>query len=178
MVSHSALNIGTLCREFAPQWWQTLYRTQAQHLHFFHDSILFIWYYYLSVKFVMWIVEHKIENKWKLFANFFNFLPISQSNDKLLYHENAYIICLGPFAVTKAQTHDTVYTLLLFRVDCNTTWLTERSKLMKIFSWYLKQIRSRFWQYETRMGHPRPLFQLFSVFPNINTIVQQINIKN
>ena len=28
---------------------------------------LFVWYYYLSVKFVMWIVKQKIENKIKLF---------------------------------------------------------------------------------------------------------------
>ena len=30
--------------EFEPQWWQTLFWTQAQHLHFFHDSIWFIWF--------------------------------------------------------------------------------------------------------------------------------------
>ena len=66
MVSHLALNIGTLRHalgcEFKPPWRQTLFRTQAQHLCFIHDSIL-IWYYYLSVKFVMWIVEQIIENK-------------------------------------------------------------------------------------------------------------------
>ena len=28
---------------------------------------LFVWYYYLSVKFVMWIVKQKIENKINLF---------------------------------------------------------------------------------------------------------------
>ena len=45
--------------EFEPQWWQTLFWTQAQHLHFFHDSIWFIWFdtnYYLSIdmRFVKW----------------------------------------------------------------------------------------------------------------------------
>ena len=49
-----------------PLWWQTIFRTQAQHLCFIHDSIWFIWFdtrYYLSVKFIMWIVKQKIENK-------------------------------------------------------------------------------------------------------------------
>ena len=47
VVSHLALNNGILYRalgcQFAPWWWQTLYQTQAQHLHFFmilFDSIL------------------------------------------------------------------------------------------------------------------------------------------
>ena len=48
MVSHLALNIDTLChtfgREFKPQWWQTLCWIQAKHLHFYHDSIGFIWF--------------------------------------------------------------------------------------------------------------------------------------
>ena len=30
--------------EFEPQWWQTLFWTQAQHLCFLHDSIWFIWF--------------------------------------------------------------------------------------------------------------------------------------
>ena len=30
--------------EFKPQWRQTLFRTQAQHLCFLHDSIWFIWF--------------------------------------------------------------------------------------------------------------------------------------
>ena len=30
--------------EFEPWWWQTLFRTQAQHLCFLHDSISFIWF--------------------------------------------------------------------------------------------------------------------------------------
>ena len=46
---------------------QTLFWTQAQHLCILHDSIWFILYYYFSVKFVMWIVKQKIENKIKLF---------------------------------------------------------------------------------------------------------------
>ena len=32
-----------LGREFKPWWQQTLFQTQAQHLHFIHDSIWFIW---------------------------------------------------------------------------------------------------------------------------------------
>ena len=48
VVSHSALIIGTLCHalgcELKPWWQQTLFRTQAQHLHFLHDSIWFIWF--------------------------------------------------------------------------------------------------------------------------------------
>ena len=48
VVSHSALIIGKLCHalgcEFKPWWWQTLFRTQAQHLCFIHDSIWFIWF--------------------------------------------------------------------------------------------------------------------------------------
>ena len=67
VVSHLALIIGTLCHalgcEFEPWWQQTLFQTQAQHLCFLHDSIWLIWYYFLSVKFVMWIVKQKIENK-------------------------------------------------------------------------------------------------------------------
>ena len=52
-----------LDREFEPWWQQSLFQTQGQHLHFLDDSIWFIWYYYLSVKVVMWFVEQKIENK-------------------------------------------------------------------------------------------------------------------
>ena len=33
---------------------------------------LFVWYYYLSVKFVMWIVKQKIENKRNLFLKKLN----------------------------------------------------------------------------------------------------------
>ena len=46
MDSWVALNIITLYyalgREFKPQWQQTLFQTQAQHLRFLHDSIWFI----------------------------------------------------------------------------------------------------------------------------------------
>ena len=45
--SHLTPNIGTmrctLALEFEPWWQQTLYRTRAQHLRFFHDSIWFNW---------------------------------------------------------------------------------------------------------------------------------------
>ena len=48
MVSLLALNIGTLHHalgcELKPQWRQTLFWTQAQHLYFVHDSIWFIWF--------------------------------------------------------------------------------------------------------------------------------------
>ena len=48
VVSHLALIISTLRHalghEFEPWWQQTLYRTQAQHLCFIHDSIWFIWF--------------------------------------------------------------------------------------------------------------------------------------
>ena len=71
VVSHSALIIGKLCHalgcEFKPWWWQTLFRTQAQHLCFIHDSI---WFICLS-KFVMWIVKQKIENKRNLFKKIY-----------------------------------------------------------------------------------------------------------
>ena len=30
--------------------------------------VALIWYYYLSVNFVMWIVQQKIENKWNIFS--------------------------------------------------------------------------------------------------------------
>ena len=54
VVSHSALNIGTLSREFEPQWRQTLL------LSIWFYLVYLIWYYYVSVKFVMWIVKQKI----------------------------------------------------------------------------------------------------------------------
>ena len=63
--SHSTLNIGTLRPEFEPRWHQILFRSQAQHSWFY--LICLIRYYYLSVKFVMWIVKQKIENKRNLF---------------------------------------------------------------------------------------------------------------
>ena len=48
MVSHSALIVGTLRHAldhvFEPWWQQTLFRTQAQHLRFIHDSIWFVWF--------------------------------------------------------------------------------------------------------------------------------------
>ena len=81
MVSHLALNNGTLRhalnREFKPRWWQTLYWTQTQHLHTFSWFYLvdLIWYYYLSVKFVMWIVKPKIENNRNLFLDKHLILP-------------------------------------------------------------------------------------------------------
>ena len=67
VVLHLALIIGMLCHalgcEFGPWWRQILFWTQAQYLCFLHDSIFYlIWYYYLSVKFIMWIVKQKIEN--------------------------------------------------------------------------------------------------------------------
>ena len=47
VVSHLALIIGmlhhALGHEFEPWWRQTLFRTQAQHRRFLHDSIWFIW---------------------------------------------------------------------------------------------------------------------------------------
>ena len=48
VVSQLALIIGTLCHilghEFKPHWQQNLFRTQAQHRCFIHDSIWFIWF--------------------------------------------------------------------------------------------------------------------------------------
>ena len=48
VVSQLDLIFGTLChalgREFKPWWRQTLIRTQAQHLHFIHDSVWFVWF--------------------------------------------------------------------------------------------------------------------------------------
>ena len=48
VVSHLALIISTLHHalgcEFEPWWQQTLFQTQAQHLHFLDDSIRFIWF--------------------------------------------------------------------------------------------------------------------------------------
>ena len=60
-------NIGMLYHalghEFDEPWWQqTLFWTQAQHLHFLWFNLVYlIWYYYFSVKFVMWIVKQKID---------------------------------------------------------------------------------------------------------------------
>ena len=72
VVSHLALIIGTLCHalghEFKHRWLQTLFRTQAQSmLSSWFYLVYLIWYYYLSVKFVIWIVKQKIENKQNLF---------------------------------------------------------------------------------------------------------------
>ena len=33
-----------LGREFEPRWRQTLFRTQAQHLCFIHNSVWFVWF--------------------------------------------------------------------------------------------------------------------------------------
>ena len=48
VVSHLSLIICTLRhdlgREFEPRWQQTLFRTQAQHMRFIHDSIWFVWF--------------------------------------------------------------------------------------------------------------------------------------
>ena len=53
VVSHLALNIGmlhhTLAYEFTTPWRQTLYQTQEQHLHFYHDSV---WLFDLILLFV------------------------------------------------------------------------------------------------------------------------------
>ena len=72
VVSHLALNISMLCHavchEFMTWWRQTLFQTQATSmLSSWLYLVYLIWYYYLSVKFVMWIVKQKIENKWNLF---------------------------------------------------------------------------------------------------------------
>ena len=40
------------------------------------NSPYLIWNFYLSVKFVMWIVKQKIENKQNLFLNKFTFTDI------------------------------------------------------------------------------------------------------
>ena len=48
-----------LGHEFEPRWHQMLYS--------WFYLVCLIWYYYLSVKFVMWIVKQKIENKRNLF---------------------------------------------------------------------------------------------------------------
>ena len=69
VVSHKALIICTLCHdlghEFEPWWWQTLFRTQAQHLCFLHDSIWFIWFDTIiclsNLSCELW--NRKIENK-------------------------------------------------------------------------------------------------------------------
>ena len=73
VVSHSALNIGTLRhalgRALEPWWWQTLFWPKHNIYDFFmilfglFDLILL----YLSVKFVMWIMKQKIEKKRNLF---------------------------------------------------------------------------------------------------------------
>ena len=68
VVSHSALIIGTLRhalgREFDKLFFGPKHNIYALFMILFG---LFVWYYYLSVKFVMWIVKQKIENKIKLF---------------------------------------------------------------------------------------------------------------
>ena len=73
VVSHLALNICILCLVWL--WVQALVMTNS-----FSDTsktsmfsswfylVYLIWYYYLSVKFVMWIVKQKIENKRNLFV--------------------------------------------------------------------------------------------------------------
>ena len=72
MVSHSALNIGTLRHalgcEFKLQCRQTLSdpSTTSMLSSWFYLAYL-IWYYYLSVKFVMRIVKQKIESRRNLF---------------------------------------------------------------------------------------------------------------
>ena len=53
--------------EFEPWWWQILFWTQAKRICFLLNSIWFIWYYYLSIKFVMLIAKQKIENKQNVF---------------------------------------------------------------------------------------------------------------
>ena len=54
-------------------WWQTLFRTQARHQHFFHNSILFIWFdtnFCLSnLSWELWSRKLKIK---KLFSKKFN----------------------------------------------------------------------------------------------------------
>ena len=69
--SHSNLTIGMLC----PGPWVQASMTSNSFLDPSTTSMLYlwfylvclIWYYYLSVKFVMWIVKQKIENKRNLF---------------------------------------------------------------------------------------------------------------
>ena len=106
--------------EFKPQWQQTLFRTQAQHLCFIHDFYLIylIWYYYFSVKFFMWIVKQKIENK-RIFLyrvvsgkssckstyrwSQFGFDPQCKQLERYLFftyfwlHTNAFILTLNIF---------------------------------------------------------------------------------
>ena len=54
-----------LGREFELRWQHSLSDPSTTST-FFHDSIWFIWYYYLSVKFVMWTVKQTIVNKQNL----------------------------------------------------------------------------------------------------------------
>ena len=74
VVLHSALNIDTLHHalghEFKPQWQQTLFWIQAQHLHFNHDSIWFIWFdNIICVLNLSWELWNR--RKW-FFFNFFS----------------------------------------------------------------------------------------------------------
>ena len=78
VVSHLALNICILCLVWL--WVQALVMTNS-----FSDTsktsmfsswfylVYLIWYYYLSVKFVMWIVKMKIENKRNLLKKIMSF---------------------------------------------------------------------------------------------------------
>ena len=99
VVSHSALIIGTLRhalgREFRPCRWQTLFGTQAQHM--LYSWFYLVWYYYLSVKFVMWIVKQKIENKRNLFlkkwANpglFFCLFSVFSNKENIFYNKSMW----------------------------------------------------------------------------------------
>ena len=69
--SHSTLNIGTL---HPGLWVRALVTSNSfsdpstkSMLYSWFYLICLIWYYYLSVKFVMWIVKQKVENKRNLF---------------------------------------------------------------------------------------------------------------
>ena len=59
-----------LGHEFEPRWWQFfLDPSTISTLSSWFYLVYLIWYYYLSVKFAMWIVKQKIENKQTFLKN-------------------------------------------------------------------------------------------------------------
>ena len=76
---HSTVNIGTqhytLGHEFTPQRQQILYQTQAQHLHFFHNSIWFIWFDTIIClsffSFELWNRKLKMNKIWLRYGRIF-----------------------------------------------------------------------------------------------------------
>ena len=75
VVSHSALIMGTLRHALGHEYepWVAansfLDPSTTSMLYLWFYLVYLVWYYYLSVKFVMWIVKQKIENKRNFFLN-------------------------------------------------------------------------------------------------------------